>query len=72
MRLALAEISAIIKTPEGTWPETGIRQECDGWMEDRKKKFPIGIEDFQEIQTEGFYYVDKTGFIQELLESWGK
>ncbi len=72
MRLALAEISAIIKTPEGTWKETGIRQECDGWMEDRKKKFPIGIEDFQEIQTEGFYYVDKTGFIQELLESWGK
>ena len=41
-------------------------------MEERKKKFPIGIEDFKEIQTEGFYYVDKTGFIQELLENWGK
>ncbi len=41
-------------------------------MEERKRKFPIGIEDFYEIQTEGFYYVDKTGFIQELLENWGK
>ena len=41
-------------------------------MVERKKKFPIGIEDFKEIQTEGFYYVDKTGFIQELLENWGK
>ena len=37
-----------------------------------KKQFPIGIEDFEEIQTEGFYYVDKTGFIKELLENWGK
>ena len=41
-------------------------------MEEKKEKFPIGIEDFNEIQTEGFYYVDKTGFIKELLENWGK
>lgn len=26
-------------------------------------KLPIGIEFFQEIRTEGFYYVDKTGLI---------
>ena len=30
----------------------------------RKKKLPIGIEDFKEIMTEGFYYADKTGLIQ--------
>ncbi|MCD8130180.1 MAG: ATP-binding protein, partial [Lachnospiraceae bacterium] len=33
---------------------------------------PIGIEDFAEIITQGFYYVDKTGMIKELLSSWGK
>ena len=33
---------------------------------------PIGIEDFQEIRTEEFYYVDKTGLITELLNNWGK
>ncbi len=38
----------------------------------RKKKLPIGIESFEDIRTEGFYYVDKTGMIRELLESWGK
>lgn len=35
-------------------------------------KLPIGIEDFQEIRTEGFYYVDKTRLISELLNNWGK
>ncbi len=37
-----------------------------------KVKLPIGIEDFEEIRTEGFYYVDKTGLIKELLDNWGK
>ncbi|MDE7354928.1 MAG: ATP-binding protein [Acetatifactor sp.] len=40
-------------------------------MENRVK-LPIGIENFEEFRTEGFYYVDKTGFIKELLENWGK
>ncbi len=35
-------------------------------------KLPIGIEDFKEIRTEGFYYVDKTDLITELLNHWGK
>ena len=39
---------------------------------DRKIKLPIGIENFKEIRTEGFYYVDKTGLIRELLHYWGK
>ncbi len=41
-------------------------------MEKNKKKLPIGVEDFKKIQTEGFYYTDKTGLILELLEDWGE
>jgi hypothetical protein len=37
-----------------------------------KKKLPVGIEDFKEIRTQGFYYVDKTKFIIDLLYNWGK
>lgn len=37
-----------------------------------KKKLPIGIESFEMIRTEDFYYIDKTGFIAELLHNWGK
>ncbi|MCD8122908.1 MAG: ATP-binding protein [Clostridiales bacterium] len=33
---------------------------------------PIGIDDFEEMITQDFYYVDKTGMIKELLENWGK
>lgn len=36
------------------------------------KKLPVGIESFAEIRRDGFYYVDKTGLIKELLENWGK
>ncbi len=36
------------------------------------RKLPIGIENFGEIRTEGFYYVDKTGLIIELLNNWSK
>lgn len=35
-------------------------------------KLPIGIENFEEIRTEGFYYIDKTGLIKELLNGWSK
>ena len=35
-------------------------------------KLPVGIEDFQEIRKAGFYYVDKTQLIEQLLEGWGK
>ena len=36
------------------------------------KKLPVGIESFEEIRKDGFYYVDKTDLIKELLEDWGK
>ena len=35
-------------------------------------KLPVGIEDFHEIREAGFYYVDKTKLIEQLLEQWGK
>lgn len=41
-------------------------------MEKRKKKLPIGIENFKELQKEDFYYVDKTNLIKELLAGWAK
>ncbi len=37
-----------------------------------RKKLPVGIENFQEFFSEDFYYVDKTLFIKELLQNWGK
>ena len=37
-----------------------------------RKKFPVGIENFEEFSSEDFYYVDKTMFIKELLQNWGK
>lgn len=36
------------------------------------EKLPIGIENFEEIRTQGFYYVDKTGLLVELLNNWAK
>lgn len=36
------------------------------------KKLPVGIEHFEELVSEEFYYVDKTGLISELLHNWGK
>ncbi len=34
-----------------------------------KAKLPMGIEDFERIRKDGFYYVDKTGMIRDLLEN---
>ena len=36
------------------------------------KKLPIGIDGFEKIRTNDFYYVDKTMFIAELLQNWGE
>ena len=35
-------------------------------------KLPVGIENFKEIREEGFYYIDKTMLIEQLLGQWGK
>ncbi len=36
---------------------------------EKKRKLPMGIEDFERIQRDGFYYVDKTRMIKDLLEN---
>ena len=35
-------------------------------------KLPVGIENFEEIRKLGFYYIDKTRLIEQLLKGWGK
>lgn len=35
-------------------------------------KLPVGIENFEEIRKLGFYYIDKTRLIEQLLHGWGK
>ena len=35
-------------------------------------KLPVGIENFEEIRRDNFYYVDKTKLIEQLLGQWGK
>lgn len=49
--------------------KTDIRKEVKIVKE--RKKLPIGEEFFRNIRTKGFYYVDKTGFISELLRTRG-
>ena len=41
-------------------------------MVEKQKKLPIGIDSFSKIRRENFYYVDKTGLIEELLDDWGE
>lgn len=41
-------------------------------MQQNLKKLPIGIENFEEIRQDNFYYIDKTGLIEKLINSWGK
>ena len=35
-------------------------------------KLPVGIENFEDIRKLGFYYIDKTKLIEQLLQNWGK
>lgn len=39
---------------------------------ENSKRIPIGIEDFTKLRSQGFYYIDKTGLIKELLDNWGQ
>lgn len=38
----------------------------------KRAKLPLGIENFEEMRTRDYYYVDKTGLIRTLLENPGK
>ena len=35
-------------------------------------KLPVGIDDFEKIRKNGFYYVDKTKLIEQLFSNWGE
>ena len=36
------------------------------------RKLPVGIDSFEKIRNNDFYYVDKTGLIEQLLQRWGE
>lgn len=35
-------------------------------------KLPVGIDDFRKIRECGFYYVDKTKLVEQLMQNWGE
>ena len=37
-----------------------------------RKKLPIGVDNFEKLIQEDFFYVDKTGMIAELLKNWSE
>ena len=39
---------------------------------EKRLKLPVGVEDFKEIRQEDFYYIDKTGLIEQLLTDYSK
>ena len=48
----------------------GIRSKGGCAME--SKKLPVGIDSFEKLRREDFYYIDKTGLIRDLLNNWGE
>lgn len=37
-----------------------------------KQKLPVGMDGFEKIHRNGFYYIDKTKLIEQLFLNWGK
>ena len=40
-------------------------------MGEEKKRLPVGLENFEQIIKDNYYYVDKTGLISELIRNGG-
>ena len=38
-------------------------------MGEEKKRLPVGLENFEQIIKDNYYYVDKTGLISELIRN---
>lgn len=38
----------------------------------RYKPLPIGVDDFRKLIEHGYYYVDKTAFIRDLIDRKGR
>lgn len=36
-------------------------------MSEEKKRLPVGVENFEQLIKDNYYYIDKTGWISELL-----
>lgn len=36
------------------------------------KKLPVGVDSFEKLRKEEFYYVDKTGLIADIMQNWGR
>ena len=43
-----------------------------GYVMAVKTRLPMGIENFKEMRKRGYYYIDKTELIRDLLENFGK
>ena len=35
-------------------------------------KLPVGMDEFKKIRENNFYYIDKTGLIEQLMNKWGE
>ena len=40
-------------------------------MSEEKKRLPVGVENFEQLIKDNYYYVDKTGLVSELLRNGG-
>ena len=56
------------------WKErrSGVPRSILRMQMDNKLMMPTGIEDFKEIRTDGYYYVDKTALIEQVLDKRSK
>ncbi|MBQ7478557.1 MAG: AAA family ATPase [Selenomonadaceae bacterium] len=41
-------------------------------MEGTRKPMPVGVEDFKELVSEDYFFIDKTGFIRDYIDAKGK
>lgn len=41
-------------------------------VKNEKLKLPVGIDGFEKIRQNGFYYIDKTKLIEQLFLNWGE
>ena len=55
---------------------TRRKKSSNDWRKERlrmnKKKLPVGIDSFEKLRREDFYYIDKTTLIRDLLNNWGE
>ena len=38
-------------------------------MQERKRPMPVGVEDFRDLVAGGYYFIDKTRFIRDLIDA---